>query len=89
MDVKELMKGDKIGVRSNDGYDLHIFTVSEIKENGISCGKDFVYYDFDEIEAIPFAYEIFEKNEFERQTFNGTIITPKNPLSILIGMMSM
>jgi hypothetical protein len=31
----------------------------------------------DEIEPIPFAEEIFEKNEFERNSFNGTIIFSK------------
>lgn len=66
MKANELMKGDKVAVRSNDGCDLHVMTVSEVKEEGISSGKHLVFFAYDEIEPIPITTEILEKNSFQR-----------------------
>lgn len=65
MKATELMIGDKVAIRSNDGCDLHVMTVSEVKNEGISSGKQKVFFAYDEIEPIPLTAEILEKNGFE------------------------
>lgn len=62
MEANKIMIGDKVAVRSNDGYDSFTLTVSEVKENGISSGKHRIFFAYDEIEPIPLTAEILARN---------------------------
>ena len=80
MKTNELMIGDKVAVRSNDGHDLHILSVSEVKSEGISSGKQKVFFAYDEIEPIPLTVEILEKNrwfEIFKDKYEGNISLAK------------
>jgi hypothetical protein len=76
MEAKELMVCDLCCEWNNDRTEKHVVKVAQIQKEGVRDIYN-VFHENDWIEPIPLTVEIFEKNEFERNTFNGTIIFSK------------
>ena len=64
MKATDLMIGDWVCVRSNDGEDTHNFKIRTISEIGVNSGSGFVGFDED-LEPIPLTEEILESNNFQ------------------------
>jgi hypothetical protein len=82
MEAKEFMLNDL--VYRKEHFEFHkpvqrsVVKIDGVMSNDmITFAPNSEFLTMDEIEPIPFAEEIFEKNEFERNSFNGTIIFSK------------
>jgi hypothetical protein len=74
MKTKELMIGDRV---FENTFLKQNCTVQVVEPDRVLLKEGKCYSMPNEVEQIPFSDELFEKNEFKRNIFNGTIIYSK------------